>query len=244
MMLAETKTEFESKLSDFRESEKENTKNVEYFEENWLNCVSKWAKYERVNLPLNLQETNNPVEVVNKQFKGFSNKHASNSIAVCCDSIFKYVRSIEINSLLKTQDSKYPKEIKGVFLQRCFKFLGNILIKNDLLLKFLSNEEKIEETHIIVDSTILTVESFFVFYQFLKDDSDFFAFFTEDGRQQLLSLIHNYKILQSCSTCSVLILIDEDFKICYDCMKLYHLKCIKQIKSKNKKYFCTKCPKI
>ena len=148
------------------------------------------------------------------------------------------------NSLLKTQDSKYPKEIKGVFLQRCFKFLGNILIKKDLLLKFLSNEEKIEETHIIVDSTPLTVESFFVFYQFLKDDSDFLAFFTEDGRQQLLSLIHNYKILQSCSTCSVLILLDEDFKICYDCMKLYHLKCIKQIKSKNKKYFCTKCPKI
>ena len=87
MMLAETKTEFEAKLSDFRESEKEN----------WLNCVPKWAKYERVNLPLNLQETNNPVEVVNKQFKGFSNKHASNSIAVCCDSIFKYVRSTEIN---------------------------------------------------------------------------------------------------------------------------------------------------
>ena len=66
------------------------------------------------------------------------------------------------NSLLKTQDSKYPKEIKGVFLQRCFKFLGNILIKNDLLLKFLSYEEKIEETHIIVDSTLLTVESFFL----------------------------------------------------------------------------------
>ncbi len=113
MMLAETKTEFESKLSDFRESEKENTKNVEYFEENWLNCVSKWAKYERVNLPLNLQETNNPVEVVNKQFKGFSNKHASNSIAVCCASIFKYVRSTEIN-IEQDQISQFDFNLRDI----------------------------------------------------------------------------------------------------------------------------------
>ncbi len=94
-----------------------------------------------------------------------------------------------------------------MFLQRCFKFLENNLIKTDSLLNILSNEEKIEETHIIVDSTLLTVESL------------------------LLSLILNYKILQWCRTCAVLILIDEDYKICYDCMKLYHLKCIKKIKS-------------
>ncbi len=87
-------------------------------------------------------------------------------------------------------------------------------------MNILSNEEQIEETHIIVDSTLLTVESL------------------------LLSLILNYKILQSCSTCAVLILIDEDIKICYNCMKLYHLKCIKPIKNENKKYFCTKCTKI
>jgi hypothetical protein len=91
-----------------------------------------------------------------------------------------------------------------VIINKIFYIL-NILIKKDLLLKFLSNEEKIEETHIIVDSTPLTVESFFVFYQFLKDDSDFLAFFTEDGRQQLLSLIHNYKILQSCTVTALLV---------------------------------------
>ena len=81
-------------------------------------------------------------------------------------SISAEASTVSSNSLLKTQDSKYPKEIKGVFLQRCFKFLGNILIKKDSLLNILSNEEKIEENHIIVDSTLLTVESFFVFHQF------------------------------------------------------------------------------
>jgi hypothetical protein len=58
MMLAETKTEFESKLSDFRESEKENTKNIEYFEENSSNdplaCVNQffYGKFVKNNLIL------------------------------------------------------------------------------------------------------------------------------------------------------------------------------------------------
>ena len=77
--------------------EKDNATSLNYFEENWLNCLPKWAKHERVGLPLNLQETNNPVEVVNKQFKDFSSKkHTTNTIATCCESIFKYVKSTEI----------------------------------------------------------------------------------------------------------------------------------------------------
>ena len=50
---------------------KNNSDALEYLNSNWLNCIPKWVKYERVDLPLNLQETNNPVEVINKQFKQF-----------------------------------------------------------------------------------------------------------------------------------------------------------------------------
>jgi hypothetical protein len=38
------------------------------------------AKFKRSGLPLNLQETNNPVEVINKQLKAFASKHSLNSL--------------------------------------------------------------------------------------------------------------------------------------------------------------------
>ena len=68
MMLANTESDFNLKLEKFKRLETSN-ENLKYFEDNWLNCIEKWAKYKRSGLVLLLQETNNPVEVVHKQFK-------------------------------------------------------------------------------------------------------------------------------------------------------------------------------
>jgi hypothetical protein len=65
MMLADTEPAFDKKLDEFRILEAGNSENLKYFESNWLNCIEKWAKFKRSGLPLNLQETNNPVEVIN-----------------------------------------------------------------------------------------------------------------------------------------------------------------------------------
>jgi hypothetical protein len=97
MMLAATETEFNRQLEKFRTLEEHNEKNLEYFESNWMNCVDKWAKFKRIGLPLNLQETNNPVEVLNKQLKAYASRHSSSSIGRCFKSIFLYIRTTELN---------------------------------------------------------------------------------------------------------------------------------------------------
>ena len=82
----------------FKLLESNNNVNLIYFEENWLNCIDKWAKFKRVGLALNVQETNNPVEVVNKQFKFFSDQtHAQNSLAKCLSSVLTYIKSSELS---------------------------------------------------------------------------------------------------------------------------------------------------
>ena len=98
MMLAETEEDFNLFLEKFKILENGNKKKIEYFESNWLNCIEKWTKFKRIGLALNVQETNNPVEVVNKQFKHFSDKkHAQNSLAKCLTSILNYIKSSELN---------------------------------------------------------------------------------------------------------------------------------------------------
>ena len=93
MMLALTEEKFNEKLSEFYELEKNNVKNIEYLNSNWLNCIGKWPRSKRVGIPLILQETNNPVEVVNHQVKDYSdNQHAKSSLGNCLDSILLYIK--------------------------------------------------------------------------------------------------------------------------------------------------------
>ena len=83
MMLAETEEDFNQKLAEFYSIEKKQD-NIDYLQNNWLNCIDKWAKYKRCGLPMNCQETNNPVEVPNGKIKDFStSKHAQATIAQC-----------------------------------------------------------------------------------------------------------------------------------------------------------------
>lgn len=106
MMLAENECEFEAKKQAFYANEISNTKSLKYFEENWLNCVDKWAKYKRYGLVLLLQETNNPVEVVNKQIKSFSSiRHKSASMAKCLDAILLYIKSSELRKAVICSNS-------------------------------------------------------------------------------------------------------------------------------------------
>jgi hypothetical protein len=101
MMLALTEEKFNEKLKEFNELEKNNSKNLEYLKDNWLNCIEKWARFKRVGIPLNLQETNNPVEVVNHQVKEFSeNQHAKSSLGSCLDSIFLYIKTSELKKII------------------------------------------------------------------------------------------------------------------------------------------------
>ncbi len=77
------------KLIEFNELKKNNAKNLDYLKDNWVNCIEKWARFKRVGIPLNLQETNNPVDVVNHQVKDYSdNQNAKSSLVSCLDSIF------------------------------------------------------------------------------------------------------------------------------------------------------------
>jgi len=43
MMLALTEEKFNEKLKEFNELEKNNSKNLEYLKDIWLNCIEKWA---------------------------------------------------------------------------------------------------------------------------------------------------------------------------------------------------------
>ncbi len=101
MMLAVTETQFNEKLNQFYELEKGNSKNLEYLKDNWLNCIDRWARFKRNGIPLNLQETNNPVEVVNHQVKDFSeNQPAKSSLGQCLSSINLYIKSTELKKIV------------------------------------------------------------------------------------------------------------------------------------------------
>jgi hypothetical protein len=51
MMLALTEEKFNEKLKEFNELEKNNSKNLEYLKDNWINCIEKWARFKRVGIP-------------------------------------------------------------------------------------------------------------------------------------------------------------------------------------------------
>ena len=73
-MLVNSNKNFNDKLNKFFELVKKNRNNFNYLKDNWLNCIEKWAQHhKRIGLPLVLEETNNPVEVVNYQMKEYSN---------------------------------------------------------------------------------------------------------------------------------------------------------------------------
>lgn len=96
---------------------------MEYFQNNWLNCKEKWVRYARLDLPLALQETNNPVEVVNKQIKSFSQKGAKHTLGSCIENILDYIlytefkrKSEYINSTSSTVRPQYDDPVcKDIF---------------------------------------------------------------------------------------------------------------------------------
>ena len=118
---------------EFNVLEKYNQDNLSYFEKNWLNCIDKWAKFKRFGLALNIQETNNPVEVVNKQFKHLSDKkHAQNSLAKCLASILSYIKSSEINKEVISNKEKnktvIPQESEPIVIE-FFKTVSQSMAK-------------------------------------------------------------------------------------------------------------------
>lgn len=129
MMLAESEIEFNEKHSKFLQLELNNQKNIEYLEDNWLNCKDKWAKYLRFGCSLNMQETNNPVEVINKQIKSFSGKHSTSTMAKCLSSIFKYLKSSGINHVAVSCQESHIVKIQGdhPLVNEFYKFLPRYL---------------------------------------------------------------------------------------------------------------------
>jgi hypothetical protein len=77
-----------------------------YFRVNWLNCIEKWTKFKRRGLPLNLQETNNPVETVNNQVKEFSKEGANSSIGSCLRDAFVYIKNTELQCRVNANKAK------------------------------------------------------------------------------------------------------------------------------------------
>jgi len=67
------------------------TINKEYLETNWLNkdCEMRWVKFHRLGLKIYNNETNNSVEIINKQLKAFGNK--KNSLAKCLEGYLTYL---------------------------------------------------------------------------------------------------------------------------------------------------------
>ena len=97
MMMADNETTFEKHREEFyvRASDQ----NIVYFEDNWLNCTERWARHKRYGFLLSLIETNNPNEVVNKQFKSYSINHAKSSMGTCLKNVFSYLKAAEATAL-------------------------------------------------------------------------------------------------------------------------------------------------
>lgn len=95
MMLAETEEDFNSKKDEFLRLNAANQKELKYLRDNWLDCLEKWAKFKRHGLTLNLQETNNPCESINKQLKNTYKRHSKVSLAKCLDIILTYLKTTE-----------------------------------------------------------------------------------------------------------------------------------------------------
>lgn len=133
MMLTVSEDTFKAKLIEFYEFEKNSPDNISYFDDNWLNCMDKWAKFKRHGLALNLQETNNPVESINKQFKHFSDrKHAQNSLAKCLSAIFNFLKSNEINKefiSMKQKNATVIPQGSNPVVCEFYKFTSPVIAK-------------------------------------------------------------------------------------------------------------------
>lgn len=112
--------------------EQANQNNLDYFRNNWLNCLEKWAKFKRLGLPINLQETNNPVEIVNKQVKAFSKRGANSALADCLHDLFQYIKSTELQCKMNANAAKYQATLMQSFssdeyVTNFYKYVSKIM---------------------------------------------------------------------------------------------------------------------
>jgi len=49
----------------------------------------------------------------------------------------------------------------------------------------------------------------------------------KDAYKQMLATIESYIKTRSCGTCKVLLELDEEFRVCYECKYFFHVNCIK-----------------
>jgi len=149
------------------------------------------------------------------------------------------------NSLLKTANVEeksldLPKSLKNIFEKRSYEILNNLLINKSSILDYISKKNTIEETNLIIDASLLTLKSFFLFHQYLKN-STFKLFFSEDAFILLECTIQNFMKSQKCLICSALFEIKETIKVCSECFNICHHVCSQEKILSSKKWICKKC---
>jgi hypothetical protein len=98
-------------------------------------------------------------------------------------------------------------------------------LAKDIIIDICSNKVLVEENNIVVNHSLLDLDTFFLFYKYLQNKEEFKNKFSEDGYKQLLATIADYINTQQCSTCKVLLGKEEEYRVCYECKSFFHVKC-------------------
>ena len=122
-----------------------------------------------------------------------------------------------------------------------FGLLENVLLDKSQARDVLSGKQIVEEENLIIDGLQLSKKSYYEYNQFLKNTSNFSAFFSEDGLKQLKASLKAFKVKNICTVCSVVFNQKYIVKICSICYSIIHYSFTNLTKNTNKKWLCSKC---
>jgi hypothetical protein len=82
---------------------------------------------------------------------------------------------------------------------------------------------KVDESNLLVDISLITSKSYFIFKQFLSDSIEFQNFFSDDGKLLLVNTFSIFPVDKSCKKCNINFISDKNIRICYECYNIYHI---------------------
>ena len=148
MIDADTEDAFNRLLTEFTESAKDviikESKTaktaLEYFNDNWRNCLNMWVKFYKYPACTHMNDTNNPIESINNVLKLFIPN--AGSMFQCLSGIFRLIEYLDnqynYNNFLESKVTKYQgssDETVDKILQYSSKHAASILIKQYILSK-------------------------------------------------------------------------------------------------------------
>ena len=126
MMYSITSDEYKKHLNDFKLVA--SIEGLKYFLDNWANCEPKWVKYQRIGLNIRNNNTNNPVESMNNQFKQFIGINRKMSVYLqrmlaYIDYLIHHYNYNQVRAL--TTKSKYNSNSDDPFVKSLFEMTNH-----------------------------------------------------------------------------------------------------------------------